>query len=419
MAKFYNTFEFIGNVQTAKEASAISKETTSTSGWTTLKVVMGIKEGGTNSAFLDISSTRKADGKGIVYTVNKLGEKMQIPFADRLNPQNLDLVADYAKLVVDLETDEDVKAKYTKLQFQISNIFKDIKDNTATDEDKAKCKEYMEEYKKLAVNRHEFVSDYDFVKFIEDNLVKLKDLRVKVRGNYEPSYSGGKSYVSYSPKSIEIAKESEGNKLECHLDFYFDKESVSVEDDMLIARGYVLGRDGYTKADRYFPTNLISKDTALFDNYKLFFTTKEKTYQHLAWVCNVYNGANQKEFTYDDLTDQQKAMVSMGMSTIDEYRLKGGYVLGNNVSEIRMVKPLMEKDFANGMVDTLIGFDEFSTLIAKGVKEVVTTAETNKAIEDQFGARATVEDVPFTPDVPTTTEEQNKAVEDLFGGLLG
>lgn len=415
MAKFYNTFEFIGGVQIPNDLSKISSLTeNATKTWTTLKVTMGIKEGGTNSAFLDLRAGFKTDLNGKVYTVNKDNEKMEIPFKDRLNPAYLDLVADFAKYVVDLETDEDIKNQYTKLQFQISNIYKKIKDGSATDEDKENIVKYKAEYKSLAINRHEFISEYDFVKFIEDNISEIKPLRLRVRGNYASSFSKGKTYNSYVPKSIEVAKAEDENKLELHIDFYFNRDTLEVTEDMIIAKGYVSSRDSYVKADRFVTTELVCKEPKFFDIFKTFLATKEKTYQHLAWVCNVYNGANQKEFTYEDLTDTQKAMVDCGMSTVDEYRVKGGYVLGANISEIRMAKPLLIGDFAGGVVDTGLNEDDFVALIAKGVAEVENTPQLASAIEQQFGAKAEVETPPFTPDVVGVTAAD---IDDIFGSM--
>lgn len=118
----------------------------------------------------------------------------------------------------------------------------------------------------------------DFVEFIGINMDTLKEHRVKVRGNYSPSYSNGKSYLSYEPRSIEIAREEEANKLEVHLGFFFGRDSITVEDDTMFFDGYVLSRDSYAGADRYFRTRLVSKNTAAFDAFKTFLGTKEKIY---------------------------------------------------------------------------------------------------------------------------------------------
>ena len=418
MAKFYNTFEFIGNAQISNNLDKISSLTQNkTKTWTTLKVMMAIKESTTNSAFLDISAGFQSDGNGKIYTVNKSGEKMEIPFKDRLNPAYADLVADYAKYVVDLETDEDIKAEYISLSFKIMNIYKKLNDGSATDEDKVNIVKYKEDYKSLSVNRHEFISEYDFVKFVEDNLPQIRTLRLKVRGNYSVSLSKGKTYTSYSPKIIEVAKAEEENKLECYLDFYFDRDCLEVEEDALFANGFISCRDSYAKADRFFKTQLVCRNSKFFEVFKGFLTTTENTYQHLTFVCNVYSGANQKEFTYDDLTDQQKAMVDCGMATIDEYKPKGGYVLGNNITELRLAKPLLMGDFASGVVDSGLNDEEFSVLIAKGEAEVANTPELKDAIAGQFGEAAKpVDEPPFTPDVKPT-EITPETMDDIFADM--
>jgi hypothetical protein len=416
MAKFYNTFEFIGDVQTAKDKTKImSVSQNATKTWETTKVTMGIKKEQTNSVFLDVKAGTRPDGSGIVYAMGVDGTTMKIPFKDRKNPDYLDLVADFSKYVVDLETDEDVKSEYTKLRFQISNIQKKIKDGTATDEDKANVVEYRQKYKALATNRHEFISQLDFVEFIGINMDTLKECRVKVRGNYSPSYSNGKSYLSYEPRSIEVARADEGNKLEVYLGLFFGRDAITIEDNTMFIDGYVLSRDSYAGADRYFRTKLLTRNAAAFDAFKTFLGTKEKTYQQLAVVCEAYNGANQKEFTEDDLTDAQKMAVSLGMATIESFRPAGGFVLGNNISELRLIMPLLKGDFASGAVDTGMKEEEILELIAKGIKEEKTTAEQDKIIAESFGAKAE-DKPPFEPDTATTGVTAQD-IEDIFGGM--
>ena len=63
MAKFYNTFEFIGDVQTAKDKTKIVSVTMNKDKtWETTKVTMGIKKEQTNSVFLDVKAGAKPDG---------------------------------------------------------------------------------------------------------------------------------------------------------------------------------------------------------------------------------------------------------------------------------------------------------------------------------------------------------------------
>lgn len=416
MAKYYNTFEFIGEVQLPKDVTKRYAETTNKDKtWTSVKYTMGVKEGVTNSAFLDVRAGHKPDGSGIVYTIKKDGEKLQIPFKDRKNPIYLGQVADFAKYVVDLETDFDVKAKYTKLSFQISNLFKKISDKSATDEEKADYVKYVNEYNEIAGNRHEFVSQYDFVQFIKDNIDEIKTHRIKVRGNYTNSYSGDKYYVGYEPKTIEVAREDESNKLEIKIDFYFGKDAMTVEEDIIIADGFVLARDSYSSEDKFFKTQIVSKDKKLFDLFKMQLTTKEKTYQHMPWICHVYNGAEQKEFSYDDLTDAQKLMVDNGVATIDQYRPRGEYVLGNNITEIRMVMPNLTGDFANGPVDSGLKEDEVLEKQPRGEKTVKNNPTLAKEIDSAFGAPqpAVSDDVPFEAD-------NKKAItEDMLAELFG
>jgi hypothetical protein len=102
MSRLYNTFEFIGNINIAKNKDKFHKVDKYDSGWEKHTLNFAVKESNTNSAFVELQggySKVKLNkvmtmGKG---TENVKGTKLEIPWDDRLKDVTVDMVADFRK----------------------------------------------------------------------------------------------------------------------------------------------------------------------------------------------------------------------------------------------------------------------------------------------------------------------------------
>lgn len=420
MSKIYSEFEFIGNIAIPKEEKFIEIKDNG-KGWIGHRTTFAVKETPLNSAFVELYGGYKTDGTGVVYTFGKgskdeKGQKLEIAWGDRLKPEVIDMVADFKKIVVDFETDADVKKEYYELLFKIRNI--ENRENL-TDEDQAKLVDYKSQLKEKSVNRHEFISEYDAVLFITNNLPKYKDYKFRIKGSVDFNEWKGKIYRKFNPNYIEIVPEDRENKTRMIVDIFFNKDSIDEadfeEEKKIYLNGYVQSYTRDVKADRYYPQTFVlnaskinmddEQQVGYLELIKGFMKADGNTYLHLPWDVNVFRGAESLEFGYDDLTDQQKTLVQYGVKNVSDFAPKGG-VFGANIEELRLVAPRLNDDFKDGALDTELNDDEFNEKVVKSTADV--------KLEDVVSAEVPKKDEPVVK-----KEEPKEDLTTKLNGLFG
>ncbi|WP_043929333.1 hypothetical protein [Bacillus haynesii] len=155
---------------------------------------------------------------------------------------------------------------------------------------------------------------------------------------------------------MEIVRNETPSQLRATMDIFFTKDSLDEKDfkeeKKLYIDGYVLSYDNQIKKDRFFPQQLIINAQKLdFNNemhmkrlelLKNFFKVKGKGVYHLQWEVNIFRGADEIEFTEENLTASQKEMIALGLNTLDDFKPKGG-LLGESREENRLIKPILRK----------------------------------------------------------------------------
>ncbi|TCJ01140.1 hypothetical protein [Cytobacillus praedii] len=413
MARLYNTFEFIGNISIPKDTNKFHEVKESPSGWVGHRLNFAVQESKTNSVFVELyggyskakSYPVKTFGKG---TENEKGAKLEIPWEDRLSPETIDMVADFKKIVVDFTTDQELKKEIGRMLYEVRNL--EYQDNLS-DADTVKLKELKEELKKKAVNRFEFIHNYDAIVLLADKLDEYKDYKFKITGSVDYSEHKGNFYRKFNPEHIEIVPNEEKSKLTSTMDIFFTKDSLDdkdfKEDKKVYINGYVLGYEGKAKKDQFFPQQFVinaqkidlenENQVKLFEFLKSKFNVKGKGVYHLQWQVNVFRGADTVEFTIDNLTPTQRESVEFGLSKLEDYAPKGG-MLGETVYENRLVKPILkaidkENDFSEGAVE--------STFEAEDLEFEYTLVEDKQQIQSQEPVKEEVK------------EESKPALDDL------
>lgn len=387
MGRLYNTFEFIGGVVIPNDKSKFHNIKTSDNGWELHRLNFGIKETDLNSAFLELFGGvfPSNENKMKVYAFSKglFGEKgnnIEIPWKDRNSESALDMTADFSKIVVDLETDTDAKDEYMKLYYKIRSL-ENKKD--ATDEDKEKLKNYKVEFKEKATKRHEFLHEYDAIKFLEETLEVNKNKKFRVTGNVQWTQWKGKYYKKFIPKLIEIVPDDTKSQLRANIDIFFNRDAIDKsmfkDEKKIIINGYIQDYVREEKAYRFFPQtfiiNGVNLDLEDEDHVKrLGFVTNSfkasgREYYHLQCLTSIYRGAETVDFTYDDLTQTQKEAVDLGLNKVNDFAPRGGFI-GDNLDEIRILKPILKNDFIDGAISTGLKEDEFIELIVKDTSDV-------------------------------------------------
>lgn len=400
MSRLYNTFEFIGNINIPRDKEKFHEVRTSVSGWEGHRLKFAMKESKTNSVFLEMYGGFSKGKPNKVFsfskgTENEKGTKLEIPWDDRLNPETIDMVADFKKIVVDFTTDPEVKEEINKLRYEIRNIeYKDV----MTEEDNTKLKELKEKLSEVAVDRKEFIHEYDAVIYLSSMLSDYSDKKFRVKGSVELNEGKGKFYRKFKPEFFEIVDSDERSKFSATMDIFFTKDSLDEADfkkeKKIYVDGYLLSYDSKAKKDLFFPQRfMINAQKVDFENEKHAgyfnflvgkFKQKGKGVYHIPWQVNIFRGADQVEFTYKDLTQQQKEAVDFGLNTIEDFAPKGG-MLGEAIEENRLVKPLLQEfnkqnDFREGVQESTYEVEdlEFVTTADEKYSDVANKPEEKK-----------------------------------------
>ncbi len=284
----------------------------------------GVKESDTNMAFVEAF-----DGEqDTIKTMNTDNEKINIAWSDRSDDEVIKQVAGYKKYTLDLGEDFG--------------------------------------------GRQEFITLYDFIKSAAELLPQYKG-KVAVVGQMVKEFYKGTWYDKFKVQNIYAVDSERKSRLSITADVYYGKDSADKtdfkEDKKIYLDGYIpqyIDRDNGTKyvpqrfvfsAEKYDLENN-EKHKKLYDFKMKFIDVKGKTMVHIPWECVLINGAETVEWTEDMLTDAQKEMCELGIKTPEDFKPRGK-IVGDRINEIRLLQPVLKDDFANGLVDTEMKFDEF------------------------------------------------------------
>jgi hypothetical protein len=378
MSRLYNAFEFIGNINIAKNKDKFHKVDSYDSGWEKHTLTFAVKESNTNSAFVEMqggyskvkSNVVKTLGKG---TENNNGSKLEIPWSDRLKNETVDMVADFKKIVVDFTATKELKEKLNQLRYEIRTLeFKD----KLTPNEQEKLTKLRQEHRETAIHRYEFIHPYDAVQLLSDKLEEYKEFKFRVTGSVKMSAWNGKFYRRFEPELIEIVESDTPSQLRATMDIFFTKDAIDEKDfkkdKKVYVDGYVIDYDNQSKKEAFFPQQFVINAQKIdfenethvkrFEFLKNKLTVTKKGVYHLQWLINIFRGADKVEFTEKDLTPAQKEAIEFGLNKLEDFAPKGG-MLGDSVYENRLIKPILVKlnddnDFTNGAAESSYEVDD-------------------------------------------------------------
>ena len=408
-------FRFTGTVQTVKDISKALKENEQKEGAKSItkRLTLGVKESQSNSCFCDFTAMIPIDENTKLKKTSKEKDgntykKVEFPFKDRNLESIKKQIADFALLVVDLESDFTRKAEREKLRYEIMNI---EKQEVLTDADKEKLESKKKEFEEKSNNVHTFVHEIDFIEFLHENMEVLKANRIRISGDYSINAYNKKFTPKFRPKKVElISSETDENGnfkykselLITPMDFYFDKDSVDDQlkkEKKIFVNGYIKGQqqneDGEYQ-EVYFPQELVIDCTNIdteneqamkfVEFIKSTFKPKGKNLWHMAIQAKVKSGAEEKEISIDDLTPFQRMQVEIGAKTLEDYKEKGN-IYGDTVTEVRFNTFLDGiEGFKDGAVDTELTDDEWTIANSDPVKK--TSIEKEKEKEEDGNSEA-------------------------------
>lgn len=250
-------------------------------------------------------------------------------------------------------------------------------------------------FKKNVINindeRKEFVSSYDAVQYLVNNVDKMKGQRITITGQVNKNVYKGNFSDRFQIQNIYLAGEEDKNKFTCNDIFYFNKDSFDTADwrelKKLYINGWINTYISEEKKNMYVPQTLIfdcSKidwdnekhrklvefklkvlKCSLTDDNKIKVGAGKNIYS-MAVIATYNNGAEAEEIKEEDLTDAQKEAIELGLKKMSDFE---GNVYGKRVTEFKLVDYNLTDDYSNGCIDTEISMSELEEELFNPKKE--------------------------------------------------
>lgn len=266
---------------------------------------------------------------------------------------------------------------------------------------------YRRYYANLTGERKTFITVYDLIQYIVDELPNYTG-DVVVTGQYRISPNmkqPGSLRTNFTINSIRAAKEDEKRRFSMVADLYYNKSSVdksSVKADGKVRLDcYVPMYVSKDEGTKFFPMPTVfntavynmenERHKALYEHKMSYIDIKQSAIQHITWELRCINGAQEVPFSEDMLTKAQRAQVMLGERTLEDFRPSRG-VVGERITEFRLFEPVLRGDFADGLVDSGWSANEFEDQIyhfveAEDVDEVIEKVSAKKVetetVEDE------------------------------------
>jgi hypothetical protein len=286
---------------------------------------------------------------------------MEVKWEDRRNPDVINSVAGFKIFTCNLLTFDERKA---------------LEDEGKEEEAKKK--------------NHQFLEATEYAALVQKviNSGKYSDAKFKIVGTMDFQYSESKDIfyrtltvnkmykvnpdtpckaemtlnTFYTEDAIDAESYDENKKylFNCYTDAYFS----NVKENRFVPLTLVINGNGDDKADK--KANAFKKMFEKFDD--------EATVRKCGIVCDMIDGAESQAITYDDLDEDTKDNIDMGLIELDDaIKALGGSMYGDRVTEYR-VKSLA-RNSTKGSEATIFTEDDLKKL-------PVVSAEQETAIDD-------------------------------------
>lgn len=375
-------FEMTGKLSISKDTEKFhpySETKYEKSGWVRRRLLFNVTCGDSRH-MLTVDAGSFEDGHGDVYTYSKPeydstgkkikdGEKIQIPFKDRLTSPKLEEVSDFRKFVFDLEK----PGRRYKLKNALEKIKegKDVTDKDLAEVGLTSVDELEKEYEKSKKRHHEFISEWDYAEFIKKVIDsgKYDDCNFHIRGRGDYSYSDDKErfYENLIPNRIYLAADDDEPYSTATMSFVFGAESLdetSVEEDgKYYVNGFVFEYIQSRKKKLAVPATVVipvpdkEKDESGYKKAnglkRKFIVDDEDKYMEYGIVVDMINGSQRVELTEDMLSEEQRDDLECGIITMEEIQKAiGGSAYGDKVKEYQLIKP-SRNGIKEGVQDTV------------------------------------------------------------------
>jgi hypothetical protein len=324
-------FEIIATLKAVKDSDNFSAFEVKdfNSGWQNTRYRFNAVSG-TNRFMLEIGGGKWVDdSKNQILTFSraetgKKPEKMTVKWEDRKNPEVIEKVAGYRIYTCNLLTFDERKA---------------LEEEGKEDEAKKKNHQFLE--------KTEFAS---LVKRVIDSN-KYTDAKFRILGTVEFQYSA-KNNMFYRTLSVDkLYKVAEDTpcKAEMTLNAFYTEDAVDDEsydeNKKMLFNCYTDHYFSAVKGNRFVPLTLMingngdEKAEKKANGFKKMFEKfdDEATVRKVGLVCDMIDGAESMAITYDDLDEDTRDNIDMGLIELeDAIKALGGNMMGNRITETRV-----------------------------------------------------------------------------------
>ena len=353
-----NTFEFTGRLTIPKETEKFKPLASyNKDHWAGEKVIFQVKNKDNNTQLLEIMGGYNKDGSTLIKTTaNEKGEdgkykKLEIKWADRTKPENIQAVANFRKYIFDMDVEADRWAIQRQIKaLEASSSDTDaimfLQENYGMPEGTNALEFAKDLLAKSLAKRKEFLSEYDFVQFLKTAIPKCGDKVFTVTGIIESSIYNGKGSHKFKPQQIKLAAEGTPQKFKGEIEVFFNHDSLNSQSFSDIRKhfisGYVRAYSSAVKKEIGIPVDMVI-DGSKFDDsnematkqlnfLKSLFTVGEKENFSVVGVkCAFVNGVQKVEVTEAMLSEFEKMQIELGLATLEDF--KKAYGSGNDERE--------------------------------------------------------------------------------------
>lgn len=325
---------------------------------------LGITTDQSNWAFIELFGMFN----DVISTYNTDNERYDVNWEDRLDEEIVENVANYRKTFVNLTTDRE--------------------------------------------NGKAFISPYDAIDYIVDNIHDLKNVNVCITGDVVKNEYNGKLTDRFQMRSFYVVGDDARPSFKVNSTYFYTKDDIDIADwkdeKKIVIDGYISTYMSSEKANKYV------KHPIVFDASKIDYTNedhikiKDYNLRQMGLIeeddkistsklkgTKVYaldmefaylNGAELAEFDMSTLTENQKAAIELGLKTIDDFRPNGN-VYGDRKTEYKIVGFDLRGDSADGAYEIDETKDEFLdntyTVVSQSDNEEENTSE-DSGVDDLF-----------------------------------
>jgi len=259
------------------------------------------------------------------------------------------------------------------------------------DEVVAKVANYKKNVINITDDRKEFVAAYDAVKYLVENVDKVKGQRIIITGQVNKHVYQGKITDRFQIQNVYLATEDDKNGFKCTDMFYFSKDSFDTadwrEEHKLIINGWIKTYIAEEKKNMYVPQTIIFDCSKVdWDNKKhrnrVNYILKQmkcnltddnkikvsvgKTIYAIPVELTYFNGAQAEEITLEDLSPNQREAIELGIKELKDF---ASNVYGERITEFKLKDFDLTGDYSEGAVDTEIKLSELEEELFEPKKE--------------------------------------------------